>query len=168
MVSRRDFLRSSVILPASAAIAAQRRGTTPLRVAVVGAGAFGGWTALHLRRAGAEVTLVDAWGPGNARASSGGETRVLRTIYGPTRKYVEMAARALTLWGEWDRNGSEQFLQADGRALDDRGRGRQLHASVATFPARSQTPVRRNGCSQCREALATNQLRRGHEGVFRT
>lgn len=77
MVSRRDFLRSSVILPASAAIAAQRRGTTPLRVAVVGAGAFGGWTALHLRRAGAEVTLVDAWGPRNSRASSGGETRVL-------------------------------------------------------------------------------------------
>ena len=73
----------------------------PLRVAVVGAGAFGGWTALHLRRAGAEVTLVDAWGPGNARASSGGETRVIRTIYGPARHNVEMAARALTLWSEW-------------------------------------------------------------------
>ena len=67
-----------------------------LRVAVVGAGAFGGWTALHLQRAGAQVTLVDAWGPGNTRASSGGETRVIRTIYGPARKYVEMAARALT------------------------------------------------------------------------
>jgi len=114
MVSRRDFLRSSIMLPGSAAIAAQRGGTVPLRVVVVGAGAFGGWTALHLRRAGAEVTLVDAWGPGNSRASSGGETRVIRTIYGPTRQYVEMAARALTLWQEWDQSGGEPFYRRTG------------------------------------------------------
>jgi glycine/D-amino acid oxidase-like deaminating enzyme len=81
----------------------------PLRVAVIGAGAFGGWTALHLQRAGAQVTLVDAWGPGNTRASSGGETRVIRTIYGPARKYVEMAARALTLWREWNRTAPRQY-----------------------------------------------------------
>jgi glycine/D-amino acid oxidase-like deaminating enzyme len=103
-----------VILSASAAVAAQRRGATPRRVVVVGAGAFGGWTALHLRRAGADVTLVDAWGPGNARASSGGETRVIRTIYGPTRRYVEMAARALVLWREWDRARGEQFYRRTG------------------------------------------------------
>jgi len=114
MVSRRHFLKSSVILPASAAIAVQRRVAPRIRVAVIGAGAFGGWTALHLRRAGAGVTLVDAWGPGNARASSGGETRVIRTIYGPTRKYVEMAARALALWREWDWNGREQFYTRTG------------------------------------------------------
>ena len=114
MGSRRDFLKSSVILPASAAVAARRRRAVPLRVAVIGAGAFGGWTALYLRRAGAEVTLLDAWGPGNARASSGGETRVIRTIYGRTRKYVEMAARALTLWSEWDRTNSEQFYRRTG------------------------------------------------------
>ena len=85
-----------------------------LRVAVIGAGAFGGWTALHLRRMGAEVTLVDAWGPGNARASSGGETRVIRTIYGPARQNVEMAARAVTLWSEWDRSGHEPFYKRTG------------------------------------------------------
>jgi glycine/D-amino acid oxidase-like deaminating enzyme len=111
MISRRNFMKSSVVVPA--AVAVQRR--LPPRVAVVGAGAFGGWTALHLRRAGAEVTLVDAWGPGNARASSGGETRVIRTIYGPTRRYVEMAARALVLWREWDRTGTgEQFYRRTG------------------------------------------------------
>src|SRR6476661_4236535 len=49
------------------------------RVVVIGAGAFGGWTALELRRRGARVTLIDAWGPGNARASSGGETRFFRS-----------------------------------------------------------------------------------------
>jgi hypothetical protein len=47
-------------------------------VVVVGAGAFGGWTALHLLRQGASVTLIDTWGPGNSRASSGGETRVIQ------------------------------------------------------------------------------------------
>jgi sarcosine oxidase len=68
------------------------------RVAVVGAGAFGGWTALHLLRAGATVTLLDAWGPGNSRSSSGGETRIIRGTYGPNQPYTEMAARSLRLW----------------------------------------------------------------------
>jgi sarcosine oxidase len=104
---------ASAILPAAVARAAARH-RLPLRVAVVGAGAFGGWTALHLRRAGVEVSLIDAWGPGNARASSGGETRVIRTIYGPTRRYVQMAARALTLWREWDSGKSEQFYRSTG------------------------------------------------------
>ncbi len=69
-------------------------------VAVIGAGAFGGWTALYLLRGGAKVTLLDAWGPGNSRASSGGETRVIRGTYGPKAQYTQMAARALQLWNE--------------------------------------------------------------------
>jgi len=77
------------------------------RVAVIGAGAFGGWTALHLLRRGARVTLLDAWGPGNSRASSGGETRVIRGTYGPDAVAVQMVARSLQLWREgeamWDR-----------------------------------------------------------------
>src|SRR5436190_442293 len=64
---------------------------------VVGAGAFGGWTALFLLRAGARVTLIDAWGPGNSRASSGDETRVIRASYGPNAIYTEMVARAIPL-----------------------------------------------------------------------
>ncbi len=52
-------------------------------VAVVGAGVFGAWTAYQLNRAGAAVVLVDAYGPGNSRASSGGESRVIRMGYGP-------------------------------------------------------------------------------------
>ena len=69
-------------------------------VVVVGAGAFGGWTALQLLRKGAKVQLVDAWGPGNSRASSGGETRIIRATYGPSRIYTQMAVRALRLWQE--------------------------------------------------------------------
>ena len=33
-------------------------------IAVIGAGAFGGWTAFHLLNRGYKITLLDAWGPG--------------------------------------------------------------------------------------------------------
>jgi sarcosine oxidase len=88
--------------------------TTKPHVVVVGAGAFGGWTALFLRRQGARVTLVDAWGPGNSRASSGGETRVIRATYGPRAIYTHMAARALALWKEHERRWQRQLLHGIG------------------------------------------------------
>lgn len=69
-------------------------------VAIVGAGVFGAWTAYQLRRAGAEVVLVDAYGSGNSRASSGGESRMIRMGYGPDQIYTRMAQRSLTLWQE--------------------------------------------------------------------
>ncbi len=69
-------------------------------IAVVGAGAFGGWTALWLLRAGFRVTLIDAWGAGNSRASSGDETRVIRSTYGANEMYFDLNVRALELWRE--------------------------------------------------------------------
>ena len=81
-----------------------------IRAVVVGAGAFGGWTALELLRRGARVTLVDAWGPGNPRASSGGETRVIRATYGPDRIYSEMVVRALELWKEAGERWSDRLF----------------------------------------------------------
>lgn len=73
------------------------------RIAVVGAGAFGGWTALYLLRCGFKVTLIDAWGPGNSRSSSGDETRVIRSTYGANETYFDLNVRALTLWKENER-----------------------------------------------------------------
>jgi sarcosine oxidase len=69
-------------------------------VAVVGAGVFGAWIAYQLRREGAEVVLMDAYGPGNSRASSGGESRMIRMGYGPDEIYTRMAQRSLALWQE--------------------------------------------------------------------
>lgn len=74
--------------------------------AVVGAGVFGAWTAYQLRRAGAEVVLVDAYGAGNSRSSSGGESRMIRMGYGPDQIYTRMAQRSLALWqGLFDHPG---------------------------------------------------------------
>jgi monomeric sarcosine oxidase len=88
-------------------------GTQP-RVVVVGAGAFGGWSALELARQGASVTLVDAWGPGHARASSGGETRVIRAGYGTRTHYTALARRALELWRAHEREWERRFFHATG------------------------------------------------------
>jgi glycine/D-amino acid oxidase-like deaminating enzyme len=87
-------------------------GQDPPHVCVIGAGAFGGWTALNLRKMGAKVTLVDAWGPGNARATSGDETRGIRTSYGDRGDNSELWCRwsreALSRWNAWDQEwGSE-------------------------------------------------------------
>jgi sarcosine oxidase len=83
-------------------------------IAVIGAGAFGGWTALHLLRRGAHVTLLDSWGPGNARSSSGGETRIIRGTYGPSQPYTKMAARALPIWTEHEIRWRRQLLHRTG------------------------------------------------------
>lgn len=83
-------------------------------VVVVGAGAFGGWTALYLLRSGARVTLLDAWGPGNSRSSSGGETRIIRGTYGPDQPYTKMAARAMQLWSEHEKQWNRRFFHRTG------------------------------------------------------
>jgi glycine/D-amino acid oxidase-like deaminating enzyme len=76
---------------------------------VVGAGVFGAWTAYHLRRTGHEVTLLDCYGPGNNRSSSGGETRIIRASYGKDELYTRMAVRSFALW--------DSFFGRIGRSL---------------------------------------------------
>ena len=80
-------------------------------VAVVGAGVFGAWIAYHLQQAGKKIILIDAYGPANSRASSGGESRVIRMSYGPDEIYTQWSMRALTLWKEFSQKiGQQLFL----------------------------------------------------------
>jgi sarcosine oxidase len=70
-------------------------------VAVIGAGVFGSWTALRLVQGGGRrVVLIDQYGPANARASSGGESRIIRAGYGADELYARWAVRSLALWTE--------------------------------------------------------------------
>src|SRR5216684_5686324 len=108
---------AGVVLPLTAhsnAPATKNQMTSKPHIAVIGAGAFGGWTALYLLRRGAQVTLVDAWGPGNSRASSGGETRVIRGTYGPNQPYTKTAARAMQLWKENQKRWNLKLMHQTG------------------------------------------------------
>jgi sarcosine oxidase len=67
-------------------------------VVVVGAGVFGAWTALHLARRKKRVLLADAYGPANARASSAGESRIIRMGYGADELYTRWSQRSLAQW----------------------------------------------------------------------
>jgi monomeric sarcosine oxidase len=79
---------------------------------VIGAGSFGAWTARQLRRRGLAVALLDAYGPGNSRSSSGGESRIIRMGYGPDDIYTRWAIRDLELWQElFTRTGRPLFHQ---------------------------------------------------------
>lgn len=112
MLSRRTVLKLAAVPIAMAAAPMVR--TQGRRVVVVGAGAFGGWTAWWLARRGARVTVIDAWGPGNMRASSGGETRVIRGSYGERAVYTKMAARALALWKDAEREWQRRLYYPTG------------------------------------------------------
>ncbi|MEO8028032.1 MAG: FAD-dependent oxidoreductase [Bryobacteraceae bacterium] len=71
---------------------------TSYDVVVIGAGVFGSWTAYHLRRAKKRVLLVDAYGASNARASSGGESRIIRCGYGADEIYSRFSKASLVQW----------------------------------------------------------------------
>jgi len=83
-------------------------------VAVFGAGAFGAWTAHHLLNEGHRVTLIDAWGPANSRASSGGESRLTRGAYGKDSIYTRMARDSLPQWQELSATGGLPVLIPNG------------------------------------------------------
>jgi sarcosine oxidase len=75
-------------------------------VIVIGAGVFGVWTAYYLATMGAKVTLLDAYGPGNSRATSGDETRGVRSSYGDRGIWAE-------LWMSWANEAIDRWTKFD-------------------------------------------------------
>ncbi|MDX1394867.1 MAG: FAD-dependent oxidoreductase [Gemmatimonadota bacterium] len=126
-IDRRDFLKTASAgaalsltgisplgaMPTARPTPVRRKGDQAPDFVVVGAGTFGMWTALNLVRLGATVTVVDAYGPGNSRSTSGGETRGVRTSYGDRPhglQWVYWADEAIRRWIQWDEEGSELLL----------------------------------------------------------
>ena len=130
---RRDFLKvagagAGALLVSGAGSAAANipnpRATRSVRsasaspdIVVVGAGLWGSFTAYHLRKMGANVTVVDAYGPGNARSTSGDETRGVRSSYGDKRGTLG------ELWTLWARESMKRWIQFD----DEWGRELRLN-----------------------------------------
>jgi sarcosine oxidase len=119
-INRRRFLETAGVgtlatASWSASLSGERGQAPPpstAEVVVVGAGAFGGWAALYLREMGVSVTLVDQYGPGNSRATSGGESRQIRAGYGDREIYTRWVLQAFERWkareAEW---GKRLFFQ---------------------------------------------------------
>ncbi|HEY3927333.1 MAG TPA: FAD-dependent oxidoreductase [Candidatus Koribacter sp.] len=84
--------------------------TSRYDVAVIGAGVFGAWTAHALHRAGQRVLLVDAYGPANSRAASGGETRITRMAYGDNELYSRWAFESLPEWRALEQRSRQQLF----------------------------------------------------------
>jgi len=101
-MNRRRFLTAASAGVGTLALGAGRllasQGSRTTEIVVVGAGAFGGWTALYLREQGFTVTLVDQYGPGNSRATSGGESRQIRAGYGERELYTRWVLQAFDRW----------------------------------------------------------------------
>lgn len=79
-------------------------------VVVIGAGAFGAWTALTLARRGKRVALLEAYGPGHSRSSSGDESRIIRMGYGADEIYTRWSQRSLVLWKELFTTAKDEAL----------------------------------------------------------
>jgi monomeric sarcosine oxidase len=107
-MSRREFSGS---LMAGALLG---RAEKPATYAIVGAGVFGAWTAHHLLSAGHRVVLLDEYGPASSRASSGGESRIIRCSYGPDEVYTRTAKRSLTLWSDFFAQSGRNLLERIG------------------------------------------------------
>jgi sarcosine oxidase len=131
-LARRDFLKiagagASAMVVGGSALSAPRGvpGLVPLgapavhttaasEIVVIGAGGWGSFIALNLRKQGHSVTLVDAYGPGNARATSGDESRGVRSSYGDKLGVVgdtwcSWARASMKKWVEFDDEWGKQF-----------------------------------------------------------
>ena len=107
---RREFVRTLAVGAMSPVI--KTRNTYD--VAVIGAGVFGAWSAYELQKSGQRVVLLDCYGPANSRASSGGESRVVRCAYGDAEIYSRWAMRSLAAWDELSARTTTSLLHRTG------------------------------------------------------
>jgi sarcosine oxidase len=102
--------------------------------AVIGAGVFGSWIAYHLQRRGLSVALIDAYGAANGRASSGGESRIIRMAYGADEIYTRWSHRSLAVWQEFFASvGRQELFQRTGVLLMARENDPQMIATWRTL-----------------------------------
>src|SRR5438270_651141 len=83
-------------------------------VAVIGAGVFGAWTAWHLAKRGKRVLLIEAYGVAHSRASSGGESRIIRMGYGGDELYTRWSQQSLEKWRQFSARLARPILHRSG------------------------------------------------------
>lgn len=109
---------------------------------VVGAGVFGASIADHLAANRWKVELIEQYQPGHVRASSGGESRLLRFAHGGEEFYTVLAYRARELWEALEREARETILLRSGAVWFGHGEAGWEAQSAKTL-ARLGIPARR-------------------------
>ena len=133
---------------------------------VVGAGAFGGWTALSLREMGVPVTLIDAYGPGNSRASSGGETRQIRAGYEDRELYTRWVLEAFGRWKAREAEWGRRLLFETGRLLLAPEWNHGLETTKAALD-KYHVPNERLSHGRAAAPLSADERRRRGRGALR-
>ncbi|MGH6786202.1 MAG: FAD-dependent oxidoreductase [Novosphingobium sp.] len=113
-MTRRETLTGAAGLALAGSAARAAADDASSDVIVVGAGVFGAWTAWHLVKRGLSVRLIDQHGVGHARASSGGESRVIRLSYGGDPLYSPMARDSLVQWDALSARQTQPILHRTG------------------------------------------------------
>lgn len=90
---------------------------TRSNIIVVGAGIAGIMTALDLQGRGEQVTLIDRWEPGHARASSTDYNRVIRAISGRDEFYTKWARDSRARWLELQAETGQNLMYECGALI---------------------------------------------------
>ena len=83
-------------------------------VAVLGLGAIGSQTLLHLSRGGVSVVGVDQFAPPHSHGSSHGLSRLIRMAYFEHPSYVPLLKKSYQLWTELEEQSGESLWERCG------------------------------------------------------
>lgn len=125
--------------------------TPSFDAAVIGSGCFGSWIAYALAERGLRVALADPHGAGNSRASSGGETRIIRMSYGSNALYTRMAYESLGWWKRvFTENDRDELFVETGALFTSPANHAHVNDSAATLAR----------LNICHERLTSGELKK--------
>ncbi len=104
--------------------------------AIIGLGAVGAATLMHLARAGSRVVGIDQFSPPHNRGSSHGETRITRIAVGEGPEFVPLVRRSHELWRSIESEAETQILTITGGLVLGGGPAPSMHG-VDGFPKRT-------------------------------
>jgi sarcosine oxidase len=83
-------------------------------VLVLGCGAVGTATLMHLAKRGIDAVGIDRFPPAHDRGSSHGETRLIRQAYYEHPDYVPLLKRAYVLWDDLEKQSGKSLFRKCG------------------------------------------------------
>jgi sarcosine oxidase len=101
-------------------------------IIVIGLGAMGSSTALHLAGRGHRVLGFDQFTPPHSYGSSHGQTRIIRQSYWEDPRYVPLLLRAYELWRRLEVDTGQPLLRMTGGLMIGRGGGDLVARSTAS------------------------------------